>query len=228
MEVRINEVIFDIPFDPAVIPLSKFIIWHNDYGKDLNKELIAIIDNKHIDELDKTFQLENYLDKEALHWFCFWTDTEFVEASTHPSILPYLQQYRVLRYMLKENDYDYPYQVDWKNEQWEIQDFKLNPSAEMNFNEIITSKEVMRQVYKIGGDNWNGIPYLCCIFFRKKGELFDDKFIADGSPRMRELQEVPLVHAMAVAFFLNICVNIWNKSLASSVEEKEAVAANRR
>lgn len=225
MQVRINDIEIEIPFDPEMIKLSDFLEWHNDYGKDLNKSLKEIADNKNIDETDRMIQFEDYLDREALLWFCFWTKCDFEDAKNQPNITPYLDQYRLLRTLLNDNDFEYPYSAEWEGFDWVIEDFKLNPASEMSFNEIITSKEVMRQVYKIGQDNWTGLPYLCCVFFRKKGELFEDSFIHEGSERMELFKSLSLKHALAVAFFLSICVNIWSNISVSSVRvEAEEVS----
>lgn len=223
MQVLINNIEIDIPFDTEIINLSDFIIWHNQYGKKLNEDLKKILDDKDMDDLEKTVQLEDYLDNEAMDWFCFWTKTDFKDASMQPNIRQYLDRYRLLRSLLKDNDFEFPYEAEWQGETWKIEDFKLNPASEMNFNEIITSKEVMRQVYKIGQDNWSGLPYLCCVFFRKKGEAFADSFIHEGSERMELFKSLPLKHALAVAFFLKICVNIWSSILVSSQKGVEAI-----
>lgn len=224
MQVQINNIAIDIPFAPELIKLSDFINWHNQYGKNLNEELKQIIDNKELSEIDKIVKVEDYLDREAMDWFCFWTKTDFEEASKQPNIFQYLEKYRLLRTLLNDNDFEFPYEVEWEGETWRIEDFKLNPASEMNFNEIITSKEIMRQIYKIGQDNWSGLPYLCCVFFRKKGELFQDSFIHEGSDRMELFKQLPLKHAMAVAFFLKICVSIWSSTLVSSQNVEEEIA----
>jgi len=224
MQVTINDIQFDIPFDTELIKLSDFLEWHNQYGKKLNEELKQILDDKDLKDVDKMVRLEDYLDREALCWFCFWTKTDEEEASKQPGMVQFLDRYRVLKTLLNENNYEFPYETEWQGEQWQIEAFTLTPASEMNFNEIITSKEVMRQVYKIGEDNWTGLPYLCCVYFRKKGEAFEDSMIHEGSERMELMNSLPLKHALAVAFFLNICVNIWSKTLVSSQDEVEETA----
>ena len=129
-----------------------------------------------------------------------------------------------MRYILKESVeqvLELPLEIEWQGEIWSIQDFNVNPASEMSFNEIITSKEVMRQIMAVGKGRWDALPYLCAIFFRKKGEAFSDDLIYEGSDRMELMKQLPMEYALQVAFFLTNCVSFWSSTLVSS-EEKEA------
>ena len=230
MRVFVNDTAYEIPFDPAIISMEDFISYHTDYGKDLNTKLKSILDKKYIGdndtiELERNIALEGHLDEEALCWFAFWTKTDLDEVKQHPGITPFLERYRLLRTLLRDDDAEFPYYAEWNGDEWTIQDFKVNPASEMSFNEIITSKEVMRQIYSIGEDNWAALPYLCAVYFRKKDELFKDEFIQEGSERMEVLKKLPLKHGLAVAFFLKICVSIWSSISVSSARKAEAEAS---
>jgi hypothetical protein len=211
----------DVPFDLTQITLGQFISYQSEYGKELDKKLKEILEKKY--EVDADYQreleLEDHLDLEALCWYSYWTKHDLHEVKNQPFITPLLEQYRVLRYLLKDDDAiikEFPASFDWKGEEWIISDFKVNPANEMSFNEIITSKEVMRQVHAIGGGRWDAAIYLCAVYCRKKGETFSDKFIQEGSERMELLKELPLKYALSITFFLSVCVNIWLRTLAYS------------
>lgn len=219
MEVTINDSIHEVPFDITQITLGQFISYQQEYGKDLDAKLKEILEKKYDDDLYREADLEDHLDLEALCWYSFWTKYDLQEVKSHPFITPLLQQYRVLRFLLKDEGeikQEFPFDFEWKGESWSVSDFKVNPSNEMSFNEIITSKEVMRQVHAIGGGRWDGIIYLCGVYCRKQDEPFSDELIQEGSDRMEELKDLPLNYALSVAFFLSVCANIWLNNLASS------------
>lgn len=219
MQVTINDTIHEVPFDVTQITLGEFISYQQEYGKDLDLKLKEILEKKYENDLDKEAELEDHLDMEALCWYSFWTKYDLQEVKNHPFITPLLQQYRVLRFLLKDDEEiknSFPLEFEWKGESWALSDFKVNPASEMSFNEIITSKEVMRQVHAIGGGRWDGLIYLCAVYCRKKGEPFSDQLIQEGAERMKELMELPLNYALSVAFFLSVCANIWLNTLASS------------
>lgn len=231
MEVIINGAAHEVPFDPAAILLEDFIAYHKEYGKDLDIKLNEILDKIYTGEEEeqtaqRNLDLEDHLDTEGLCWYSFWTKFDLLESRQHPSIIPLLSQYRVLRHLLRNTEDvaadSFPVDIDWNGETWHIADFKINPTSEMSFNEIITSKEIMRQVHSIGAGKWEGMPYLCAVYLRRKGETFTDDLVQDGGERMGLFRKLPLNIAMTVAFFLNICVSIWSKALASFQDEELA------
>lgn len=229
MQITINDTVYDVPFDPAVITLEDFVLYQKEYGRDLDKKLKDLLDKKYTGdedeiEINRSSDLEEHLDTEALCWYSFWTKFDLIEVRDHPSVTPLLQQYRVLRHLLtddKDLPHEFPVELEWNDEPWYISDFKINPASDMSFNEIITSKEVMRQVYAIGAGRWAGLPYLCAVYLRKKDEVFSDALVQEGGERMKLFKTLPLIHALSVAFFLNVCVNIWSRALASSAEMEE-------
>lgn len=233
MEVRVNGQLYDVPFDLSQIKLGKFLDYHEQYGRDLDTKLAESLakvynDEAESNELDRTIDIDNHIDNEALAWFSFWTEHDLFEVKDNPEILLLLHQYRVLRFALNESmeaAYDFPLSINWKDEEWEIIDFKVTPVGTMTFNEIITSKEVIRQLHKVSKGKWDALPYLCAVFFRKKGEQFSDELVHEDGDRMELLKELPLDHAMQVAFFLSICVSTWKKTLASSASREEVIAS---
>lgn len=228
MQLKINDTVHDVPFDLSIITLEQYLAYYNMYGRELDKHLEQLVAKEFDGDADDAalllqIDIESHLDKEAISWFSYWTKMDLFEVKDFPAIQPLLSEYRVLRFLLKESSeqvVDLPIDVEWNGEVWCIQDFKVNPASEMSFNEIITSKEVMRQIMAIGQCKWDSLPYLCAVFFRKKGEAFSDELIYEGSERMELIKQLPMVYALAVAFFLTSCVNILNNTLVS-LEEKE-------
>jgi hypothetical protein len=174
--------------------------------------------------LNQELDINTHIDEECVAWVSFWTGFSFEDIKGKPDILPVLCEYRKFRQQLKQSEdvsNTYPSIIEWEGSQWEIQDYAVTPSSGMTFNEIITSKEVIRQVHALGKKKWDALPYLCAIFLRKKEELFNDEFIQDGrSERIKLMQSLPMHYAIQVAFFLSSCVSTWN-SISQYLKEEE-------
>lgn len=232
MQLKINDTVHDVPFDLSIITLEQYLAYYNKYGRELDKHLEQLVAKEFDGDQEDAalllqIDIESHLDNEAISWFSYWTNIDLFEVKDLPGIQPLLSEYRVLRFLLKESSeqiVDLPIDVEWNGETWCIQDFKVNPASDMSFNEIITSKEVMRQIMAIGQCKWDSLPYLCAVFFRKKGEAFNDEMIYEGSERMELIKKLPMVYALAVAFFLTSCVNILNNTLVSLEEKEEETA----
>jgi hypothetical protein len=235
MEVTVNDISYEVPFDLALIKLGEFITYQEEYGADIDRKWIALIEKKYTGdteeiELQKLLDFEELMDTEALAWFSFWTKSDLFEVKKQPFIIPVLEKYRLFRFLLKEalekESAVFPMEFEWNDETWRIADFKINPASEMSFNEIITSKETMRQLVSIGNGRWHSLLYLCAIFLRKKEEAFEDEMIYEDGERITLLKELPLNIAINVAFFLSNCVSIWRKISASSADQGELINQN--
>lgn len=246
MELTINDKEYTVEFDLANITLKRWLEWYEKYGRDLDKQLKEIrerdykkvLQAKGFDdvtkediELYRELDLDTHLDNEALAWFSFCTGFDFFEAKALPKVSLLLVQYRVFRYIMEDSlnqSYYFPEDIEWNGEVWHIQDYQVTPQSEMSFNEVITPKEVMRQMYALGRGKWDAMPYLACVFFRKKGEAFSDELIKPDGDRMQLLMDLPMTHVMRVAFFLTVCVSIWKNTSAfsESQEEAETVSLN--
>ena len=228
MQVTINDQLLDIPFDLSEITLSKYVGYYDKYGRELDKQLVDLLEKKYEGdddeiEISKQIDLDNHIDNEALSWVSYFSGFDLFEVRTEKYIQPLLSQYRVLRFVIKESlesALEFPQVIEWNGDQWFIQDFKINPSSEMSFNEIITSKEVIRQIHRLSKGKWDAMQYLCAIFFRKKDEAFSDALVDNDSERMKVLNDLPMTYVLKVAFFLSSCVNTWSNTLAYSPEKE--------
>lgn len=211
MKVKINQKDYEIPFDPNLITLKDYIDYYNQYGNKLDAEVKEVLNATYENEEDKIIVLDNLFDKQALAWFSFWTKLDLLELANTPNAMPLINSFRTLKYLLRESEdaVELPKKFTWKGDLWQIQDFKVNPQSEMSFNEIITSKEVMRQMFELEGGKMLSLLYLSAIFFRKVGEPYIDSMIHENSERLKLMSELPLTYALNVSFFLNICVSFW-------------------
>lgn len=230
MQITINGTSCTIPSDVSNISLGKFVEWQTEHGKALDEELAAILKEEYADELQQVFALEDHLLKEGIAWYSFFTGYDFETIRNTENADALLEQYSIIRNLLKESEeqaHSFPLTFTINDEQWVINDWKVNPGSTMTFNEIITSKEVMRQLQTLGQGKWDALIYLCAIFLRKEGEDFKDEFIQEGSDRLAYMNELPLNYALTVGFFLSACVNIWlSTSQYSLAREAAAVSLN--
>ena len=211
MLFEINGEQVSIPSSLEQIPLGKFIEWYDLHGSELDKELQEMLSDAKTDPALKEIEVDQHLDKEAIFWMQFWSGYDFESLRDDISIVPALDAYRIIRHQLKseEEQTQFPAEMEYAGETWELQNHKVDPESEMTAGEIITAKEVIRQLYKIGAGQYQSWLYLCCIFLRKKGEKFHDSMVFEGSPRMELMKNLPMNHALRVGFFLKNCVSTW-------------------
>lgn len=219
MQIEINGAIRNVPTHVSEIPLGKFIEWQDQHGRRLDDELKEIMSKEYADDFLREDAIDQHLDKEAIAWYSFFTGFDFSEVADSYNGAQVCDQYRVVRYLLNASEKEAASDLgpfDWQGEKWEIQNYKVTPDSPMTFNEIITSKEVVRQLHKMGKGHWESLLYLSAIFFRKQGEAFNKNFLHADSERLKLMYELPLSYALAVSFFLANCVIIWKNTLAFS------------
>lgn len=227
MLIHINGKDIDVPFDAKMITLDKYVQFNQNFGTELDKEFKDIVEKK-VGIEEKSALIDDHLDKEAIYWFSFWTGIKVSEAKKLPDMVKFINSYKTLRFMFKIAEDDasvFPYEFEWEGDTWSIQDFKVNAASEMSFNEIVTSKEVMRQTLDLSQGKWTAMPYLCAIFLRKKDEKFADSLIYENSERLNLFKRLPLQYALYVGFFINCSVSILRIRSAYS-EKAEHQTAN--
>lgn len=215
MLININGTEHNVPSDVSQISLGKFVEWYDTHGRTLDEELTAIIETSDEPDID----LSLHIDKEALSWYSFFTGFDFFKCEDI-ELTDILLQYRILRDLIKESENEsreFPASIDWNEEKWAIQDYRVVPGSLMSFNEVITGKEVIRQISKIGKGKWEALAYLCCIYLRKENELYSDDLLE----RVELMNTLPLNHALSVAFFLSSSISIFKQHLLSSIPVEE-------
>lgn len=226
MIISVNGEEKHVPSSLELISLGTFIDWYETYGRKLDEELQAILEKEYDHELQLEFAVDDHILNEAIAWYSFFTGYDFsiVKGSAHAEDL--LNQYKVIRSLVKDQEQNttkFPTKIQWNGEDWMIQNFVVDPKSEMTFNEIITSKEVMRQLHSLGLGKWHSLLYLSCIFFRKVDEPFSDELIYEDGERMNQLRNLPMNIAMTVGFFLRSCVDTWKSTFQFSSQEEAQV-----
>lgn len=211
MRFEINGKEVSIPSSLEQIPLGKFIEWYDLHGSELDKELQELLSDTKTDPVLKEIEVDQHMDKEGILWMQFWSGYDFESLRDEIIIVPALDAYRIIRFQLKseEEQTQFPAAMDYAGETWELQNYKVDPESDMTTGEIVTAKEVIRQLAKMGASQFQSWLYLCCIFLRKKDEKFHDSMVFEGSARMELMKKLPMNHALRVGFFLKNCVGTW-------------------
>lgn len=220
MELKINDTTCNVPTDLSQITLAQFLQYWEQYGRDLDNRLKEIVEDTYTDEFDQTLDLLDLETEEAIAWYSFFTGFDFSIIKQQNSD-ELIAVYRTIKDLLRASEseaYVLNKEIEWNGDTWIIRDWKITPNSGFTFNELLTSKEAARQIHQLGKGKWEALPYLCAIFFRKKAEPFQDKFIEADSERLTMMKELPMSIAMQVAFFLSVSVTIATTILVSSKE----------
>lgn len=225
MQIVINGEECHVPSDVSSISLGRYIEWYEAYGRELDEELDEAVkkdykkaliengvENPSNEEVEEFIEmaLESHIDKEAMAWYTFWTGADFESYAQSNDLIDFLVNYRIIRNLLHNSEIEaehQPISFNWNGEDWRIQEYKITPGSGMTINEIITSKEVIRQLKKLEKSKWESMLYLAAIYLRKVDEQFKDEMIYEGSERLELMKQLPLNYAFRVAFFLKSCLS---------------------
>jgi hypothetical protein len=226
IQLKINDQITNIPAELADITLGQFVAFWDKHGREFDKQLAVIEAEKWEDPFLKEIAMLELENNEAVAWYSYFTGYDFATIKgAEADIL--LSQYRIIRENLAFSEmaaYKLPNTIHWKEAEWTIKDWKITPSSDFTFNELLTSKEITRQIYAIGKGKWEALPYLCAVFLRKENESFEDWMVEEGSERLAMMHELSMDYALQVAFFLtSSVVTLWTASLFSKVVEERQI-----
>ena len=204
------------------ITLQQRIEFDIEYGKDLESARQQIF--KEENEFTKSdLDLEHQMDT-AYKSFSFFTG---IPLDTCQSKLPFKQVmtvYKTSLHLLIEQELtnELEHEHLWNNEEWEIASPEVSPMSDITFNEFLVSKETVRQMNLLSLGNWSALLPLCCVFFRKKNEKYDDGFIIEGGERYELMKKLPLSKALQVGFFLSSSMSMYLSTLQSLSLESPA------
>ena len=225
MTLEINGVSHTIPTTVSEITLGQFVDYHNKYGKEFDEKFQTLIDSKE-DELEKEFGLYDLMDREALSWFSYFTGHDFFN-STDVDLTALISAYYTMRQELKDSEsvaIEFPIVAMIEGEEYTIKDYKLEADSTMTFGELLTGKEVIRQIVKLGNSKWEALLYLCAIYLRKKDEAFSDGLV---KTRLSVMRNLSLQDALKVSFFLTSSINTFKKRFLYLEPEEEGEIVHR-
>lgn len=104
----------------------------------------------------------------------------------------------------------------WNDEFWFIEKPALCYQSQITFNELIVSKQIVKQMHDLGAGHWEAMTFLAAIFLKRENEVFDESWLAPDSERVKMMHDLPMDIAMAIGFFLQISMSLYTKTLAFS------------
>ncbi len=225
MKFTYQDTTYNFPTTLGDISLRQRIEFDKTYGKsiiDRKNEIFKKDDNGNdlpVDEVESMlFNIEI-----AIKNFSFFTGISINEVSDNISVESVLTVYHACFKGLYE-------QMDkitledsylWNDEFWFIEKPELSFQSQITFNELIVSKQIIKQMHDLGAGHWDAMPYLAAIFLKRKDEVFDESWMAPNSERVQMMQDLPMDIAMAIGFFLQISMSLYTKTLAFSEAEEQ-------
>lgn len=227
MKYTYREKVYDFPVTLSGITLRQRIEFDRLYGKrihELQEEtFLKDEDGKDLpaDEVDLLY----FNTTIATFNFSFYSGIPLEEVEQHISIDDVLNIYFSCFHLIHQQEQELELQEDylWNNEFWKIEAPELSFESKITFNELITSKQIVKQMHELGDGNMESLPYLAAIYLKREGESFEENWLKPGSGRIEMMYDLPMDIAIAVAFFLQSSMNMYLQIFQSS----EAVAAEK-
>jgi hypothetical protein len=212
----VNDQEVNFPTSLSEITLGQRVQYYNQYGKELDEMLTAILQIK--DEEERELELvQLQLEK-------MFTNVAFF-AGTTPDALKesdFLDAVANIYYsctkILMEDEASLELKTEyvWNSEVWEIHPPELKHGSPMKFGEFIDAKQIIKDMMDLGKGRWESLVSLCAIYLRRKDEPYKEEFMYEGSERQELMLSLPMDIALAVGFFLsgsmNILMNIFQSS----------------
>ena len=198
---------FDKTYSKEIQDRKNEIFKKDDNGKDLP-----------FDELESMlFNIEV-----ATKNFSFFTGISLIEVEKNISIESVLNVYHTCFKEIYEQQDSIILEESylWNEELWFIEKPVLSYQSQITFNELIVSKQIIKQMHDLGAGHWEAMPYLAAIFLKRENEVFDESWLAPDSERVKMMYDLPMDIAIAVAFFLQISMSLYTKTLAFSEAEE--------
>lgn len=212
MQININGIDYTLPSSLMGITLQKRIEFDTTYGKKLREQLIKIADID--DPVTKENEFTAYHLELACKTLAFFANIplQTVEQTDMKEVL--LVYHNMMRSFSEDADFtnkEHPleHRFTWNNEQWRIAEPELKNNSSMTFGEFITAKQVVHDLIEYGNEKYGALLKLCCIYFRRVEEAFDEVLVDEEGDRYKLMQTLPLQYALHVGFFLNDSMHTW-------------------
>lgn len=196
---------FDNIYGQRILELQKEI-----YKKDTEGVALPVDD---VEEMIFNIQVATFN-------FSFFTGIPLEEVENHIPIESVLTIYHACFQVLYQQQEDIELKEDylWNDQLWKIEKPELTYQSEITFNELIVSKQIVKQMHDMGAGQWESMPFLAAIFLKREGEVFDESWLSPDSERVKMMYDLPMDIAMAVGFFLAVSMSLFTKTLAFSEE----------
>lgn len=203
MKVQILDIVYDVPASRSELTLRKRYEYDIAFGDDLNQRITETIDNEDITEEERNNLLTDLYMERVRGTFSFFTGTD-IQTVEAIEIGPLIQFYELhLKDLLNTNYEDEPtHAVLSGNDLYWLPEPILTPQSTITLNELITAKEVSRNLSKTSSEKLHAIALIATIFLRKTGEQFSESLLSQED-RMQMMWDIPMDTALKVAAFFD-------------------------
>lgn len=229
MEFKYRGKIYKFPSSLSEIKLSDRIEFDQEYGEQIESLRSSVFKTNEAGEpLPFDEDAAEILNMQvAVMNFSFFSNIPMDEVKAHIPIdqvaAVFFACYQQL--YIEQDSIELQPHYDWNGEKWYLSEPQLTFENNMTFNELITSKQIVKQVHEMGAGNWEAVKNLAAVFLRKENEKFDEKWLAPNSERLTLMGELPMDIALHVAFFLQSSISLFPLILPSFQAEELATKA---
>jgi hypothetical protein len=193
---------------------------YRDRINEMYQNVFKGVDGEDFEEMD---EIETSLFKVNIAVFniSFFTGIPLEQVETEMDIDDIMMLYYACIHQLYEEQEDIELQESYyfKDALWMIEPPYLNNESKTTFNQLITSKQVIKQMQELSLGKYEAVPYLAAIYLKQEDEEFSEDWLKEGSERLELMYELPMNIANAIAFFLQSSMHSYLKTLAFSPGE---------
>lgn len=198
---------FDAQYRSEIVQLQENVFRKDEEGNELD-----------VDEMDVSLLNVSV----AAMNLSFFTGIPMSEIDSEMSVDDVMNLYFSCFHQLYEEQENIQLQEEYlfMDDFWKIEPPVLSHESKITFNELITSKQVIKQMQELSAGKWDAIPILAAIYLKKEGEVFNESWLSLGSERLEMMYNLPMDIALAVAFFLQNSMDQFLKTSVYLQEEK--------
>ncbi|GEN74093.1 hypothetical protein [Chryseobacterium lathyri] len=198
---------FDAQYRSEIVQLQENVFRKDEEGNELD-----------VDEMDVSLLNVSV----AAMNLSFFTGIPMSEIDSEMSVDDVMNLYFSCFHQLYEEQENIQLQEEYlfMDDFWKIETPVLSHESKITFNELITSKQVIKQMQELSAGKWDAIPILAAIYLKKEGEVFNESWLSPGSERLEMMYNLPMDIALAVAFFLQNSMDQFLKTSVYLQEEK--------
>jgi hypothetical protein len=213
MTIEVNNQPYTLPTTLFELTLKERIGFHNEHGALLQQMADSI--KEITDPLERDLETMLFNVEGAYRIFSFFTGIGLEVVKQSELVEDILKMTYATMSVLFEQEQALQPQTAfiWNNEAWELAAPQLKQGDKLTFGELIDAKQMIQNMQQLSKSQWESLLPLCAIFFRKKGEPYDESFVYEDSERLQLMETLPLEYALQVGFFLSISLRSFTTTL---------------
>lgn len=219
MIITINDKKYRIPLTLKDVTLQQRILFDREHGKILKDQLKKITEMK--DSVGRELEFTEYHANLACRTVSFFGDIPW-EVIIDTNLTDVFTIYHHTMKSFSEDidfgnaEYELHRSFFWENDEWVIQAPELKPESTMALGEFLQAKQWVKNTWEFADEKWDALHGLACVYFRKKGEKFNEEFTQEGNARFELMKKLPMEYAIHLGFFFRDSILSYKKILLYS------------